>query len=212
MFKGRKEQKIIQLIKEFFKEVEATLPELSRMLDDYINHDKQFKDEAYQVHIHENKADQMRRNVMAKLYEGALLPFYREDYVVLTIIGDQIANLAERVASFLVLTRPEIPDFMEVGLREMMASTFDTFEPFKKMLDCGFEKCPQLQLLFQEIESREQKVDRLQWDLIKAVFKSDLPLARKIYLKEFIDKIAAISDQIEDVGERLEIIYTKRPI
>lgn len=212
MFKGKKEREIVPLIVDFFNEVSATLPELSRMLDDYINHDKQFKEEAYQVHLHENKADKLRRAITAKLYEGALLPFYREDYIVLTILGDQIANQAERVASFLVLTRPEIPDFLEVGLREMMASTSDTFEPLKKMLGCGFEKCSHLPLLFQEIENREQKVDRLQWNLIKAVFKSDLSLARKIYLKELVDKIAGISDQIEDVGERLEIIYTKRPV
>ena len=212
MLIGRKEKKIEELIGKFFLKVKESLPELARLIDDYMNKDKQFKEDAYQVHLIEHEADDMRRNILSKIYEGAFLPFYRGDYIILILMGDEIANLAESVASYLVLTRPEIPDFMEVGVKEMTSSTIDTFEPLEEMLKCSFTNCQLLPALVKDIEEREQKVDRLQWELIKALFKSDLPLARKLHLKQFVDQLAGISDQVEDVGEKLEIMISKRPV
>lgn len=212
MFLGKKEKAIEELIGKFFLKVKEALPELSRMINDYMNQDKQFKDDAYQVHLIEHEADGLRREILSKIYEGAFLPFYRGDYLIMIIMGDEIANLAESVASYLVLTRPEIPDFLEVGLKEMTASTIDTFEPLEEMLKCSFTNCQALPALMKDIEEREQKVDRLQWELTKALFKSDLALARKLHLKQFIDQLAGISDQIEDVGEKVEIMISKRPV
>lgn len=211
MLLGKKEKEVEVLIVTFFEKVRETLPELARMIDDYMNKDKQFKEDAYRVHIHEHEADIIRREIMLKLYKGAFMPFYREDYLVLLSLGDEIANLAESVASYLVLTRPQIPGFLEGGLKQLGSATIDTFQPLQEILkefQKGGENLPRFA---HSVGEMEQKVDRLQWELTKSVFKSDLPLAEKLLLKEFIDKIAAISDQIEDVSDRFEIMLAKQP-
>jgi len=131
---------------------------------------------------------------------------------VLLSLADEIANLAESVASYIVLTRPQIPGFMEEGLNKIVSATLDTFQPLEEILKEFQKGSDNLLQLARSVGDMEQKVDRLQWELTKSVFKSDLPLAEKLLLKEFIDKIAAISDQIEDVSDRFEIMLVKRPI
>jgi len=211
MLLGRKEKEVEKLIVEFFGKVKMTLPELAKMIEDYMSRDKQFKEDAYQVHIHEHEADEIRRRTLLKLYAGAFLPFYREDYIVLMSSGDEIANKAESVASYLVLTRPAIPDFLEEGVKELAAATVATFKPLEEMLIHFQDDYSKVPKLAGDVESAEQKVDRLQWEMTKSVFKSDLSLAEKLHLKAFIDQIAAISDQIEDVADRFEIMLAKRP-
>jgi len=212
MFLGKKEKEIEELMKKFFAKVKATLPELLQLVSDYVKMNKQFKEEAYQVHCLEHEADSLRREIMSKLSQGAFLPFFREDYIVLVIIGDEIANLAEAVASYLVLTRPKIPDFLKEGIKDLTASTVATFGPIEEMIACNFDDCDQLPQLAKLVEDSEQKCDRFQWELTKALFKSNLQLAEKLHLKALIDMIANISDHIEDVAERFVIIQSKRPV
>ncbi len=207
---GKKEREVEELLVTFFNKVKETLPELAKMIDDYTCDNKNFKEDAYRVHICEHEADEIRRKTLVKLYEGAFLPFYREDYIVLLAIGDEIANKAEAVASYLVLTRPCIPDFLEPGLKEMVSATIETFKPLEQMLIQFQEDYAKVPQLASAVEADEQKVDKLQWDLIKATFKSDLSLAEKLHLKAFIDQIAFISDQIEDVADRFEIMLAKQ--
>jgi uncharacterized protein len=212
MLKGKKVKKLNELVAQFFAEIRETLPELGRLIEDYLQDDRQFKEDAYRVHIHEHEADILRRRVMGMMYKGTLLPFYREDYIVLLALGDRIANLAEEVASNLVLTRPRIPDFLHEGLKKLAAACFETYRPLEWMVLNHQEKNAEIPRLMSEVNERETMADRLQWDLVKAVFKSDLPLAEKQQMKELIDKIAGISDHIEDTAERLEIMLVKQPI
>jgi uncharacterized protein Yka (UPF0111/DUF47 family) len=46
--------------------------------------------------------------------------------------------------------------------------------------------------------------------LKKQIFSSELGLAEKIHLREFVDHIDAIADQAEDVADRLTIYAVKR--
>lgn len=209
---GQRERVLDELIVKFFGEVKLALPELGRMISDYLSGDKHFKEDAFQVHVHEHAADEIRREILTKLCQGALLPFYREDTIVLVYMGDEIANLAEQTASFLVLTRPRVPAFLEIALREMVAATSDAYGSLETLVATYREDEKQVSSLIQAVEEGERKVDRLQWEMVKSIFKSDLPLAEKLHLKELVDGIAAISDQIQDVGERLQIMLAKRPI
>jgi len=212
MLKGKKVRELNELVERFFEEVRETLPELCRLIEDYLRDDRQFKEDAYRVHVHEHEADNLRRRVMGMMYKGTLLPFYREDYIVLLALGDRIANLAEEVASNLVLTRPPIPEFLHEGLKSLAAACLETYHPLEEMVRAHQEDVPEIRRLAGLVKERETMADRLQWDLVKAVFKSDLPLAEKMLMKELIDKVAGISDHIEDTAERLEIMLVKQPI
>ena len=210
-FFGKKEKEVDALIAKHLEMVGRTLAALARMIDDYLKQDKAFKGEGYEVHSFEHEADKIRREAERKMEQGAFLPIYREDYIVLLELVDRVANKAEAVADFITLTRPNIPGFLEEGLRPLVAANVDIFKPLSRMYEMFQEDANKVLEIGKAVSEREQFVDRLQWDLTKAVFKSDLTLAEKLHLKEFIDEIAAISDRAEDVADRFEIMVVKRP-
>ena len=47
-------------------------------------------------------------------------------------------------------------------------------------------------------------------NLKKAIFVSDLDLARKMHLREFVEQIDAVADVAEDVSDRLAAYAIKR--
>ena len=56
----------------------------------------------------------------------------------------------------------------------------------------------------------EKEADKISYALKKQIFSSELGLAEKIHLREFVDHIDAIADQAEDVADRLTIYAVKR--
>jgi uncharacterized protein len=212
VFFGKKEKEVEELIVRHIQLVKQTLTEFSALVGDYLNRDKQFKEDAYRIHTLEHEADSTRRQVSRKLCQGAFLPIFREDYVVLLELIDKIANKAEATSDLIVLTRPRIPDFLIEGLRELTEATVRCFDPIENLYDLFQKKLSEVLATAAKVEEGEQAVDMLQWNLIKAVFKSDLSLAEKLLLKELIDDIATISDRIEDVSDRFEIMVVKRSI
>jgi len=211
-FIGRKEKEVDELIAKHLDMVNRTLVEFAKVVDDYLDKNKAFKEECYEVHLCEHEADKIRREAELKMFQGAFLPIYREDYIVLLELADRVANKAESVVDFIVLTRPKVPKFLEEGLRPLVSANAEIFKPLMRMYEMFEENADQALEIAKSISEREQFVDRLQWDLTKAVFKSDLSLAEKLHLKEFIDEIAAISDRVEDVADRFEIMVVKRPM
>ena len=212
LFFGKKEKEVEKLIIEHIELVKQTLSKFSSLVDDYLNRDKQFKEEAHTIHTLERKADSIRREVAMKLSKGAFLPIYREDYVVLLELIDKVANKVESASDLIVLTRPRIPDFLVGGIKRMVAATLECFGPLEDIYELFQKNLDDVLATAAKVEKQEQEVDKIQWDLIKAVFKSELSMGEKMLLKELIDEMAAISDRIENVSDRFEIMVVKRSI
>lgn len=210
IFFGKKEKEVEELIVRHVGLVKKTLLEFSSLIEDYLNRDKQFKEEALRIHTLEREADAIRRKVALKLCQGAFLPIFREDYIVLMELVDKIANKAESTSDLIVLTRPRIPDLLEEGIREMVRVTLECFDPVEKMYGMFQKNLDKVLSAAKQVEEKEQKVDMIQWDLVKAIYKSDFSAAEKLHFKEVINNIAAISDRIEDVSDRFEIMVVKR--
>lgn len=212
LFFGKKEKEVEKLIIEHIELVKQTLSKFSSLVNDYLNRDKQFKEEAHTIHTLERQADSVRRAVAMKLSEGAFLPIYREDYIVLLELVDMIANKVESASDLIVLTRPRIPDFLVNGIKQIVAATLECFGPLEDIYELFQKNLDDVLATAAKVEKQEQEVDRIQWDLIKAVFKSELSMGEKMLLKELIDNVAAISDRIENVSDRFEIMVVKRSI
>ena len=56
----------------------------------------------------------------------------------------------------------------------------------------------------------EKEADIIGTNLKKAIFNSDLDLAHKLHLREFVEQIDSIADMAEDVADRLAIYAIKR--
>ena len=212
MFFEKKEEAADKLLVKHFEVVGNVLDEFRKMFVYYIQSDKRFKEQAFRIHTMEHEADLIRREVQLKLYEGAFLPIYREDYVTLAESVDKIANTAEDVGDYLVLTRPAIPDFLVEDLMKMIDETVKGYEPLKDSFNLMRADMSKLFEIRNKVGESEQSVDSLYWDLTKKVFKSDIELARKLHLKGLLDLIGKITNRMEDVADHFEIMAIKRKL
>ncbi len=210
MFRDKKAEEAEKLIIKHFGLVKQVLDEFQKMVHDYVTLEKGFKEEAYQVHKLEHKADTVRRKIAMKLYEGAFMPIYREDYILLAEVVDEVANLIEGASDFIVLTRPMIPEFLQDDLLRMVDATADSFVPLMDALDLVNNDLSQLMDMTRKVGDMERAVDELEWELTKKLFKSRLDKAEKLHLQQLIDRIALVSNTVEDAADRLEIMAVKR--
>ena len=64
--------------------------------------------------------------------------------------------------------------------------------------------------LVARIDLLESQCDHIERNLIRAVFGSDLDVSQKIQIKQIILQIGDISDQVDRVSKRVNIIRMKR--
>lgn len=212
MFFDRKEKEVESLFLDHFEKVGNALTHLKEMLSAYLVGNKDFKEASLRVHQSEHEADLVKQAIESKLYEGAFMPINRADYIVLAEFIDRIANQAEVTANLLVLTRPEVPDFLKEDLTLLLDRSIASFCAIREALLMIHKDLDKVKGAVAEATAREKEADKIEWEAIKKVFKSDLDLARKLHLRELIHDVTAISDQAEDAAERFGIMIVKQAI
>jgi uncharacterized protein Yka (UPF0111/DUF47 family) len=60
-----------------------------------------------------------------------------------------------------------------------------------------------------EIGLQESRVDKLEWDLTKAIFTSSIDFAHQLHLRLCLESIVEVSDRAEDAGDQLELATLK---
>jgi hypothetical protein len=123
MFFDRKEREVEKLFLQHFTEVGDALTHLATLLDCYLKGDKEFKNASMRVHESEHAADKVKESIEGMLYQGAFMPINRGDYIILAEFIDRIANEAELTANMIVLTRPQIPDFLKNDLMSLLSKS-----------------------------------------------------------------------------------------
>lgn len=212
MIFNRKEKEVSQLFLDHFSSVAEALGHLRELIVSYLHHDYNFKESSLLVHQSENAADKIKQAIEAKLYAGAFLPINRGDYIMLAEFMDRIANQAETTANLIILTRPEIPEFLNKDLIELLDKGIAAFDAFKAALDTMDRDVEVVRKAIMQITTLETEADKIEWETIKKLFKSDLDLCCKLHIRELVKDIAIISDLAEDTGERLGFMILKRPL
>lgn len=211
-FFGNKERDVERLMAEHIEYVKNAVTVLVELFEAYFAGKDEYRELSKKIHDLEHDADIARRKIEMKMHEGAFLAMFREDFITLSEAIDKIANKAEAVADSLTLEHPEFPeewheDFLD--LAKMSVATFAPFMDMRDLLDMGLEEILEVA---GKIEEAEQNVDKIEWRLLEKIFNSDLDLARKLQLRDFVRRLGAISDLAEDASDILEILVIKRRI
>ncbi len=207
---NKKESEVEKLFIEHFDVVGETLAELRLSIFDYLDEKIEFKKHSFNVDQLEHKADILKHSVELKLYEGAFLPIYREDYLRLIECMDKVANRCEDVADFMTLTRLKFPDWMKPEIRNLVELTITTFSSLREGFEIFLKDMSRVFGISEKVGNNEQEVDKLEWYATRKIFKSDLELAHKLLLKEFVVLIGKLSNRMEDVADQFEIMAVKR--
>ena len=60
------------------------------------------------------------------------------------------------------------------------------------------------------IEKGEGKIDRIERELVRQVFRSDVKLAQKLHLLGYVNRLVEISNRAEDLSDQISLVVAER--
>ena len=209
----KKEKEVIELIIKHLDVVEDCAQTSLKAGEFYLQDEiSQAKDHARKSQSLESEADLIRHDIRDKLYSGAYLPLLREDVYKLVESIDKVANAAEACCDFFLNQRPAVPTEMGSHFLAVTRESLGIIVSLKLAVLCylkGDCKIETVRDHTREIGLQESRVDKLEWDLTKQIFTSEMDFAHRLHLKLCLDSIVEVSDRAEDAGDQLELATLK---
>lgn len=201
-------QEHVELIYQCFLGLEELMPHY------YVGDYKNVNLMAKKIAIKEHEADELRRKMELEFYEGAFLPFDREDRIVLTESVDSVADVVESAAFTICLSRVQFPSEFEEDFKKMMKVLSRTMTTLKDCINYLEEDLGKAITKAHEIEELEDQADIIERRVIKNLYRSykadKFGVLKLLELKETIRKLANVADRAEDASDRALIIAAKR--
>jgi predicted phosphate transport protein (TIGR00153 family) len=209
----KKEKQVIELIIKHLELVEDSLKTGIQTIEFYLDDNiSEAKVLGRKVRSEESEADIVRYAIRDKLYSGAYLPLLREDIYKLIESIDKVANAGEACCDFFLNQRPVIPDDLKPAFVEVVRESLGIIDNLKLAVLCYFKgecKIETVREHTKEVGLQESRVDKLEWDLTKAILTSPMDLAEKLHLRLCLESVVETSDRAEDAGEQLELATLK---
>jgi len=209
----KKEKEVIEFILKHLDLVEDSLKTGINTVENYLeNNISEAKVLGRKVRSLESEADVVRYDIRDKLYSGAYLPLLREDIYKLIESIDKVANAGEATCDFFLNQRPVIPDELKPAFFEVVRESLGIIDNLKLAVLCYFKgecKIDTVREHTKEVGMQESRVDKLEWDLTKAILTSPMDLAHQLHLRLCLESIVEVSDRAEDAGDQLELATLK---
>ena len=209
----KKEKQVIEFILKHLDLVEDSLKTGIKTIDNYLaGNISEAKVLARRVRNLESEADVVRYETRDKLYSGAYLPLLREDIYKLIESIDKVANAGEACCDFFLNQRPVIPEEMKPHFLAVVRESLGIIDNLKLAVLCYFKgecKIETVRDHTKEVGLQESRVDKLEWDLTKAILTSSMDLAHQLHLRLCLEHIVEVSDRAEDAGDQLELATLK---
>ncbi len=161
----------------------------------------------------EDRADRSLRAMIDSTGRGSYLPSTREDLISVATSCDKIANKCEHVAYLISLYNLKFPENFEQELADIFSLTAKQFSLLEEAIGMMFSKMSQLQkdpALLDEIRSLESQVDRIESLLGHRIFDMDMELAAKMQIYGVLENLCDISDIIENIADKIQIMLIAR--
>ncbi len=172
--------------------------------------EKNFND----ISLLESDADEVRRGIKHKLYTYMLIPESRGDVLGLLETLDDIIDICEKVLKQFSIETPEIREFLKSDFIELAGLSCKTVEEVVMGARAFFRDIGMVNDYVNKVQFYEHEADDIEEKLKRKIFNSEEiePFSKKVHLRYFAEKIAAVSDVSEQVAERLSIYAIKRRI
>ena len=179
----------------------------------YLVGDKEeFKRRLKSVRKYESQADDLVRAIETALYTYSLLPESRGDVLELLERTDSIIDQAKGVLGKFLVEMPEIPEEFRTGFLEVTERCVLAVDHVIRAERSYFRDPHQVKHDTNKVDFYESEADRSALNLKKAIFRSDLDLARKSHLRYFAENIESISDLAQGVAGLVDIATIKRSV
>jgi len=157
----------------------------------------------------EEEGDRLRREIETKMTFHTLIPELREDVLSLIERVDQVTNRYEESVYAFYVQRPALGPVGE-GILELAEAAVTTAEEMVKAARAFFKDLNAVRDHVKKVQFFESEADKVATRIGRELFESQLELAQKLHLQQFIDRIDDIADTSEDICDELSILVIKR--
>jgi len=168
----------------------------------------------------ESEADHIKQEFRLNMPKTLLLPVDRKDLLNLISDQDRLADLTENIAKILLYRDMEVPDPIKGVLDELLEGTMeisvaakDMVERLDELLQVGFRgrEQEQVESMIAGVRRSEHNIDGIMHRIRRRLFECEKEMnpVDAIFWYELISLIGAISDQAENVADRLLLFLSK---
>jgi predicted phosphate transport protein (TIGR00153 family) len=174
--------------------------------------DTSVEDKCNQVSSCESRGDKLRSVIGQSMYSEMLLPDTSGDVLGLLSSLDQLLDDLERNLQMLQIERPEIPTEYHEDWTECVGAAADAIEAVVLAARHYFRDPKAARDHIHKIHYYEKSTQTIAMRLIERIFKSDLPLDRKMLLRGHVWLVDRLADKADDAGDALAIYAVKRSV
>ena len=216
MFKKTKNNEVHAYIMEQIKDVEACM----RSFENFIRAASSPGTDAETLEMlcndvckKEDVADRSLRRMIDSLVGTSFLPSSREDLIAIATSCDKVANKCESVALMAVYQHFRFPEDHANDLLKIISITHKQFDLLEESISLLFAKFGELlkdHAILDQVRDLETEVDIIEQNLYKDIFRMDMDLAHQTQLAHYVDELCDLSDQIEDIADKIQIMLVTR--
>ncbi len=173
---------------------------------------QEFEAQLQAVNRLESEADKLRRTIETQLYAQTLIPESRGDVLGLLENLDTVLNYCEGGLWGFAIEKPDIPAEFHADFATLCEQSVLAVESIVLASRAFFRNIEAVGDHMHKVMFYEKEADKVSTKLKKAIFASDLPLAHKAHLRNFVEHIDNLADHSEDVADRLAIYTIKRTV
>jgi hypothetical protein len=187
----------------------------SGAIEDYLNGDMtQFAQKLADIRRNEEAADELRREIRYRLYKKMLIPESRGDVLGLLETTDNVIDTTKKVLGHLDVEKPKVRGFLRPILAKLAKASAEALDNVEKADRAFFNNKESVEDYIHKVHFYEHEADQLEEQAKKAIFESEeiADLAEKLQLRDLVELIASLSDEAEDVADRLSVYAIKRQL
>jgi len=169
----------------------------------------------------ETEADKIKSTLRLHMPNMLLLPVARRDILLLISDQDSIADTSEKIAQILYDRDMEVPDGIKELLDALIEGTMETvtetkgiIEELDELVQVGFgggRETDKVSSMIAGVRRSEHNIDNIIHQLRRSLFAIEDQLApvSVMFWYKLIDLLGSISDQSENVADRLLLFLSK---
>ncbi len=163
----------------------------------------------------ESIADISLRRMIDSLAGSSFLPSSRGEIIEIASTCDRVANKCEAFASMVLLQKFKFPEGYADSLLEIMSIIKVQFELLEKAISKLFDSFGAFlkdHSVLDKIREQESKVDTIEGYLYEKTYALDITLAERMQISNFIEHLCAITDLIENIADKIQIMLVTRKV
>ena len=157
----------------------------------------------------ESDADFLKKDIEGKLYVQTLIPESRGDVLQILETMDRITNNVKDIVKSFSIERPETPDNIAVGMKELSMTVDKAIESLIFLVRAYFSNPAGLMDKLHMVKFYEREADVLSEKIKRDIFALDVYLSNKLQLKYFVSSIDSLADVALNIADQINIAASK---